>query len=92
MVRVRTVDFRRILREQDGGDDEGDAVAQVSKDERPATTSVINDKHTQSLRTEGNDGIVCLVLQRVAAADTHLAIDCDRIVSATRLAMLSPES
>jgi hypothetical protein len=66
--------------EQNRGDDEGDHVSKVTEDQGPAPTEMVDEKDTQSLSDQSNDGRDGLVLQSVVTSNSHLAVDLDRVV------------
>ena len=80
MMCIWSIHICRELREQDCSDDECDAVAEVSENQRPATTCVVDNEHAKSLGAQRDDGVVCLVLECIPATDAHLAVDRDRVV------------
>lgn len=65
----------RIQSEEDGGDDETDAVGNHSDDQWPATTDSINEHHAGELSEQCEDGRNALVLERVVTGDTNLGED-----------------
>lgn len=57
------------MREKCGGDDEENAVPDHADDESPTSSSVVNRHDADPLGKECDDGVVCLVLQRVIASN-----------------------
>jgi len=47
--------------EQDGGDDEEEAVEEVADYEGPAAAELVDEDHAEELGEEGYDGVICLV-------------------------------
>jgi hypothetical protein len=65
---------------QDGRNDESHHISEIAKDERPATSEVIDEEDAEELRNEGNDGRDGLVFQRFVARNAHLFVDGNAIV------------
>lgn len=63
---------RRELRQQNRGDDEGDAVAQIASDHGPAASSVVDEEDAAELSDDGDDGADALVFEGVGAGDADL--------------------
>ena len=71
---------RRELLQQDRGDNESDAVADVSSDHGPSPTRPIDEEDTAQLCNQSENGRNGLVLQRLVAGDTHLREDVGAVV------------
>ena len=69
------VGFWGELGKQNCRHDEGDAVAEVSSDQGPATTEAIDEHHAEELSDQCDDRVDGLVLQGVLAGDTDLAVN-----------------
>lgn len=65
----------RELGEEDGGDDEGDHVAHVAQDERPAAAGLVDEQHAAELRDESQHGRDGLVLEGLILRDADLGVN-----------------
>lgn len=71
---------RRETSQKDSCDDEGDAVENVTADQRPATSGSVNDEHTDELSDKGDDGGDHLVSKGLVTLDPDLGVDFNRVV------------
>ena len=68
---------RGELTNQDGSNQEHEAVDQVTDDQRPAATKAVDEQNTHSLGNERKDVVDGLVLERIVAVDANLLEDVD---------------
>lgn len=68
------------LCEEDGGDDEAEAVGQVTTDEGPPAARLVDEEDTHELRHEGEHRRDGLVAERLVARDADLLVDGDGVV------------
>ena len=68
------------LSDQNGGNYERQAVSEIAKYQRPASTKLVDEENTKELSNQSNYVIDGLIFERIRAIDSDLAIDCYRVV------------
>jgi len=71
---------RREHGQEYGRDDEGDHITQVTKNQGPATTGLVDEQDGTELSDKRDDAVDTLVLEGVVTRDADLSIDGDWIV------------